>query len=377
MTHEHYMQIALKLALKGVGNVAPNPVVGAVIVRENKIIGQGYHEKFGGAHAEINALASCEGEMKGATLYVTLEPCCHYGKTPPCTDAIIKSGVRYVVVGTKDPNPKVSGKGIEKLKSHGITVIESVLEEECKHINRFFFHHVQTNRPYVAMKYAMSVDGKIATKTGESKWISGEASRAYVQKLRMQYQGIMVGIGTVLKDDPLLTCRLDLNQSPIRIICDGQLRMPLTSQIAETANHIKTYIVCSRDQSETSEGIFKRKRLKSHGFYLIEVPSKAGHLDLNIAFQALGDLGIQSLLVEGGSTLNATIVREHLAQYLYAFVAPKIIGGKEAFTPSGGIGISSMSKASLLELVKIEKLEKDILLEYQFIKENDTCLLES
>lgn len=377
MTHEYYMQIALKLAIKGLGRVAPNPMVGAVIVHENKIIGQGYHERFGEPHAEINALANCTSEVKGATLYVTLEPCCHYGKTSPCTDAIIKSGIKRVIVGTRDPNPMVGGKGIEILKAHGIEVIEGISHEKCMAINRFFFHHMKTKMPYVAMKYAMSVDGKIATKTGESKWISGEDSRAHVQQLRMQYQGIMVGIGTVLKDDPLLTYRLDLTLSPIRIICDSQLRMPLTSQISETAKRIKTYLVYSKEYGETSEGISKRKVLEECGFYLLVVPQKEGHLDLSMAFKNLGELGIQSILVEGGSTLNEAVLRAHLAQYLYAFVAPKIIGGKEAFTPVSGIGVDKMDEVSLLKLVKIKQLEEDVLLEYQFEKGDEKCLLES
>ncbi|MBF4694964.1 bifunctional diaminohydroxyphosphoribosylaminopyrimidine deaminase/5-amino-6-(5-phosphoribosylamino)uracil reductase RibD [Fusibacter ferrireducens] len=375
MTHEHYMKIALELAIQGLGRVRPNPMVGAVIVNENKIIGKGYHEKFGEPHAEINALRSCVDEVKGATLYVTLEPCCHYGKTPPCTEAIIRSGIKRVVIGTRDPNPLVSGKGIEILKTQGIEVVEAILQEECMMVNRFFFHHMKMKMPYVAMKYAMTADGKIATKTGESKWISGEGSRRYVQQLRRQYQGIMVGIGTVIKDNPLLTYKADLNQSPIRIICDSQLRMPLTSQIAETAKHIKTYVVFSKELSETRTGLSKRKALERKGFCLLDVPAKAGHLDLSLAFRALGALGIQSVLVEGGSTLNEAVIRKGLAQYLYTFIGSKILGGHEALTPIGGNGVESMSDARALDLVKIKKIEEDVLLEYRFRKETGQCLL--
>ncbi|GAU75848.1 bifunctional diaminohydroxyphosphoribosylaminopyrimidine deaminase/5-amino-6-(5-phosphoribosylamino)uracil reductase RibD [Fusibacter sp. 3D3] len=377
MTHEYYMKIALKLAIKGLGRVAPNPMVGAVIVRENKIIGQGYHEKYGGPHAEINALSACISETEGATLYVNLEPCCHYGKTPPCTEAIIKSGIKCVVVGIRDPNPKVSGRGIEILREHGVEVIEAILSEKCMAINRFFLHHMKTKMPYVAMKYAMTVDGKIATKTGESKWISGEDSRAYVQQLRKQFQGIMVGIGTVIEDDPLLTYRLDLTQSPIRIICDSRLRMPLTSHIAQTAQAIKTFLVCESDYIETNEGVLKREALENQGFYVLVIPSKEGHIDLKVMMESLGALGIQSLLIEGGSTLNDAVLREQLVQYLYAFVAPKILGGKGALTPVGGIGVDAMDEAKRLELVKIKPFEDDVLLEYRFEKGDKRCLLES
>ena len=225
-----YMQLALALARKGCGWVAPNPMVGAVIVKDGEIIGQGWHEKCGQPHAERNALASCTKSPRGATMYVTLEPCCHTGRQPPCTDAILEAGIRRVVVGSGDPNPLVAGKGIQILRAHGIEVTENVLREECQRLNEVFFHYIRTKRPFVVMKYAMTLDGKIAAYTGASKWITGEKARNHVQEQRHRYSAIMAGVGTVLADDPLLTCRINGGKNPIRIICDTNLRTPLTGR---------------------------------------------------------------------------------------------------------------------------------------------------
>ena len=233
MTDKYYMKTAIDLAKKGYGYVSPNPVAGAVIVKNGRIIGEGFHEKYGSLHAERNALASCTEDPEGATMYVTLEPCCHYGKQPPCTEAIIDAKLARVVVGTRDPNPLVAGKGINILKEHGISVTEDVLKEECININEIFMHYIQSKTPFVCMKYAMTMDGKIACYTGDSKWVTGETARNHVHHQRHKYTAIMVGIGTVLADDPLLTSRIENGRDPVRIICDTYLRTPPGSQIVK------------------------------------------------------------------------------------------------------------------------------------------------
>ena len=245
MTDRDYMTRAIELAKGGVGYTSPNPLVGAVIVKDGRIIGEGYHERYGSLHAERNAFASLKESAEGATIYVTLEPCCHHGKQPPCTEAIVENKIARVVIGSRDPNPLVSGKGTAFLREHGILVEEDFMKEECDRLNPIFFHYITNKLPYVVMKYAMTLDGKIATVTGASKWISGEESRHMVHEMRHKYRGIMVGIGTVLADDPMLNCRIDGLRSPVRIICDSHLSIPLDSNICKTANEYDTIIACA------------------------------------------------------------------------------------------------------------------------------------
>ena len=246
---ENYMRLAMELALKGGNRVSPNPLVGAVIVKDGEIIGQGYHEEYGGPHAEINALRSADSSPTGATMYVTLEPCCHHGKTPPCTEALIRSGISRVVVGAKDPNPLVAGRGMEILRESGISVEMSELESECEALNRIFFHYIRTGTPYVVMKYAMTLDGKTATVSGRSRWISGEVSRENVHRTRNMLTAIMTGSGTVLADDPELTCRIEGGRDPIRIICDSRLRIPLDAKVFRNTDSIKTIVAtCTKDR---------------------------------------------------------------------------------------------------------------------------------
>ena len=242
MNDVDYMKLALQLAQKGCGWIAPNPMVGAVLVKDGQIIWQGWHKKYGQPHAERNALASCRADPKGAVMYVTLEPCCHYGKQPPCVDAILESGIRRVVVGSGDPNPLAAGNGIAVLRAHGVEVTENILREECDGLNRVFFHYITTKRPFVSMKYAMTMDGKIAAYTGASKWVTGETARNHVQQQRHRFSGIMVGVGTILTDDPLLTCRMENGRNPIRIICDTHLRTPLQAQVIVTAKQVPTIV---------------------------------------------------------------------------------------------------------------------------------------
>jgi len=362
MTDTQYMQLALELAKKGCGSVNPNPMVGAVIVKNGEIIGQGYHEKFGALHAERNALAGCTTSPKDATIYVTLEPCCHYGKNPPCTEAIIESGISKVVVGIKDPNPLVAGKGIEKLRQQGIEVIEGVLEEECGELNEVFFHYVKTKTPYVVMKYAMTMDGKTATYNGKSKWITGEAARQNVHQDRHRYTAIMVGIGTVIADDPLLTCRMDNGKNPIRIICDTNLRTPLNSQIVKTAKDIPTIIATVCTDSE------KQQLYTSANCKIIVVSKKDGYVDLNELMIKLGEENIDSIFLEGGNTLNWSALQHSIVNKVQTYIAPKLFGGVDAKTPVAGFGVENPDNAFLLTNTTITVLGDDILIESRVIQ---------
>jgi diaminohydroxyphosphoribosylaminopyrimidine deaminase/5-amino-6-(5-phosphoribosylamino)uracil reductase len=360
MTDIEYMQAANKLAWKGCGWVNPNPMVGAVIVKDNKIIGHGYHQKYGTLHAERNAIASCESSPAGATLYVTLEPCCHYGKTPPCTEAIIESRIRRVVIGSSDPNPLVAGKGIEILRSHGIEVTESVLKDECDSLNKSFFHYIQTGTPYVVMKYAMTLDGKIATHTGKSKWITGEAARRHVHEDRHRYSAIMVGVATVLADDPLLTCRMENGRNPLRIVCDTNLRTPLQARIVKSANLAGTLLATAVEDPE------KHRPYLEEGCDVIVIPEKDGHIDLNFLMQALGKRNIDSVLLEGGGTLNWSALQSGIVNKIQAYIAPKLFGGSGK-TPVAGLGVDLPDEAFYLTQPIITLVGQDILLESEVI----------
>lgn len=374
---ENYMRYALELAKKGIGYVNPNPLVGAVLVKENQIIGEGYHKKFGGLHAEREAFQNTKKSANGATLYVTLEPCCHYGKTPPCTDVIIESGVSKVVIGCSDPNPKVAGKGIEQLKKHGIQVQVGVLRKECEELNRIFFHYIKTKTPYVLMKYAMTLDGKIATVIGESKWITGEKAREQVQRTRHQYSAIMVGIGTVIKDDPSLTCRIPNGKNPIRIICDTNLKIPLHSKVVQTAKEVETWIAtCKQERNREKEMV-----LKEAGCTLIsfspkkqekEGENKMG-IPLKELMEELGERGVDSVLLEGGAELNASALKEGIVNRVQAYIAPTLFGGKEGKTPIGGMGVFQVEQGIHLKEVTIKKIGRDYVIE----GEVGSCLQES
>lgn len=352
-----YMKMALELAQKGMGFTAPNPMVGAVIVKNGRIIGQGYHRKYGELHAEREALAVCTEEPKGASIYVTLEPCCHYGKQPPCVNAILEAGIRRVIIGSSDPNPLVAGKGIRILKNHGIEVTENILKEECDKLNEAFFYYIQNKKPYVVMKYAMTMDGKIAAYTGESKWVTGEAARIHVQEQRLKYTGIMVGVGTVLADDPMLTCRLENSRNPVRIICDSHLRTPLTSKIVRTAETIPTILASSSKDQQ------KIKNYEEMGCQVLYVPEKNGHIDLNRLMELLGAAKIDSILLEGGGSLNWSALECGIVQKVQTYIAPKLFGGEEAKTPVEGKGFPDPASAVLLKNSEITRLGDDLLIE--------------
>lgn len=364
MAEEQFMKRAIELAKQGAGWTAPNPLVGAVVVKNGRVIGEGYHRKYGELHAERNALAACTEDPAGATLYVTLEPCCHYGKTPPCTEIIIEKKIAKVVIGSRDPNPKVAGKGARILREHGIEVVEDYMREACDALNPVFFHYITTKTPYVVLKFAMTLDGKIATRTGASKWITGEAARNHVHQLRGRYAGILAGIGTVLADDPMLNCRIDGAHQPLRIILDSHLRIPMGSRLVRSAKEYPLLIVCNESTRDREEGTNRIQKLEEAGAKVWTLPEENGHPDLNVLMQRLGEEKIDSVLIEGGGTVNEAALKAHIVHHVYAYIAPKIFGGEDAKTPVEGSGIRLPQECANLRLAKITVLLNDMLLEY-------------
>lgn len=376
MPEEKYMRRAIKLAKKGSGHVNPNPLVGAVIVRDGEIIGEGYHECYGQLHAERNAIANAKkrgNSLEGSTIYVTLEPCCHYGKTPPCTEAIIEEKIARVVVGSDDPNPLVSGKGFQMLREKGIEVIPHFLKEECDAMNHVFFHYIRTGTPYVAMKYAMTMDGKIACYTGDSKWVTGEESRAHVQTLRNHYKGIMAGIGTVLADDPMLNCRIEGGRDPIRIIADSHLRIPMDSQLVRTAGQQPLIVACLPDADEE-----KAAQLQEKGVEVLRIPGvttaditeeQKEVISLPVLMKELGARKIDGILLEGGGQLNESALQAGIVDRIYCYIAPKIFGGAQAKTPVEGQGLTRAADAWQFNRIGMQEFGQDILLEYEKAQE--------
>jgi len=367
-----YMERAIELAKKGIGAVNPNPLVGAVIVKDDKIIGEGYHTKYGELHAEREALLDAEkrGEnVQGAEMYVTLEPCSHTGKQPPCADAIIEAGIKRVYVGSNDPNPLVSGNGIWKLRESFVEVVTGCMKEECDAINTVFFHYITTNTPYVVYKYAMTMDGKICTENGESQWISNDISRKRVQTYRNELMAIMVGIETVLADDPLLSCHLEKEaedsviRNPIRIILDSDLRIPMDSQIVQTAKDIKTYIVSLSENEKKNR--HKIRELKDKGIGTLLIPAdETGKICLDKLMSQLGKMHIDGILLEGGGTVAWSMIDAGYVNEIRAFIAPKIFGGKNAKTPVTGKGIDSIYLAKKFTLEELENIDGDIYAKY-------------
>ena len=374
MTDQDYMMRAITLAKKGEGWTNPNPMVGAVIVKDNRIIGEGYHTRYGELHAERNAIASLNESAEGATLYVTLEPCCHYGKTPPCTQAILEQKIKKVVIGSRDPNPKVAGKGAKILREAGVMVVEDFMKEECDELNPVFFHYITTREPYVVMKYAMTLDGKIATKTGASKWITAETARTQVQHMRHRYMGIMAGIGTVLADDPMLNVRIEGLKSPVRIICDSKLRIPLDSKIVKSAKEYRTIVA----YAETENTKTKTEALQAMGVETIFCPDIKKQVDLKQLMEYLGNENIDSILLEGGGTLNDSALRAGIVQEVQVFIAPKIFGGQGSRTPVDGVGIEIPSQAVTLKCTDICKIGEDIKITCRVRKkeQEESCLQE-
>lgn len=355
-----FLRQAMQLAQQGEGSVNPNPMVGALIVSEGLVLAQGYHARYGDLHAERNAFRQADEqgiECAGTTMYVTLEPCCHHGKQPPCTEAVIAHRVKRVVVGLLDPNPLVAGRGIDILRQAGVEVDvidqDSPLALELKHQNRVFLKFITTHRPWVSAKYAMTLDGKICTHTGDSRWVSGEESRAFVHQLRRNHTAILCGIGTVLADDPMLNTRIPGQpeaRNPIRIVADRHLRIPLDSQLVLSAHDIPLIVV----HAEGSDPV-KLSELQSAGVQTWCCPT------LQSLMQRAGEERIDSILLEGGGTLNEAFLREGLIDEVYAFIAPKLVGGAEAKTPVEGVGIGKMSEALQLHRISIKTMGDDLL----------------
>lgn len=365
---ENYMKIALELALGGKGFVNPNPQVGAVIVKDGKVIGKGYHKFFGGPHAEVYALREAGNDAKNADIYVTLEPCSHYGKTPPCAEAIVKAGIKRAVIGSVDPNPIVSGRGVKILKDNGIEVITGVMEKEALKVNEIFMNYIKSKTPFVILKSAVTMDGKIATISGQSKWITGEKSRLRVHEIRNRVMAIMVGVGTVILDDPLLTTRLEEKcKSPTAVIVDSKLRVPLKSKIFETSNKRKIIIACTKNFDRD-----KAEKLKAMGVSIIICPEdKNKRVDLKYLTNKLGEDGIDSILIEGGSELNFSALKSGIVNKVIYFVAPKIFGGKTAKTSVEGDGIEDIKDEIKLKDIHSESIGEDIMIQAYVVNSED------
>lgn len=363
MNDQKYMGLALDLARKGWGWTSPNPMVGAVIVKDGRIIGKGYHVKCGELHAERAALANCTEDPAGGTIYVTLEPCCHHGRQPPCTEAILQAKLARVVVGSGDPNPQVAGQGIGILRAAGVEVTEGVLADNCRALNHVFFHYIQTKRPYVVLKYAMTLDGKLAAYTGASQWITGPEARQHVHLQRSRYRGILVGVGTVLADDPQLTCRVDGGRDPLRIICDSQLRTPLSAQVVRTAKDVPTLLATCCQETE------KIKAYTDLGCQVLPLPQgKNGGVDLPALLTELGKQEIDSILVEGGGAIHWSFLEAGLVDKVQAYIAPKLLGGQGAKGPVGGQGFPHPDQAVRLKAPVLTQLGEDLLIESEVEK---------
>ena len=361
---ERFMKEAVRQAKKAaaLGDVP----IGCVIVQENKIIARGYNRRMADkntlSHAEIIAIKKAckkagDWRLEDCELYVTLEPCCHWGRTPPCTDAILEHKIARVVVGCLDPNPLVAGKGVELLRAHGVEVTTGVLEGECKACNAVFFHYIQTKTPFVVLKYAMTLDGKIAAYTGASRWITREAARRHVHEMRHRYRGILAGVGTVLSDDPLLTCRMENGRNPVRVICDTRLRTPLDSRIVRTANEVETILAtCETDGERIAP-------YTAAGCQVWQLPAREGHVDLSALMDRLGAAEIDGVLLEGGGTLNWSMLEAGLVQRVQAYIAPKLLGGAGARSPVEGRGVEAPDQAAHLRKVTVTALGEDFLLE--------------
>ena len=356
---EKYMRMALRLAAKAKGRTSPNPMVGAVVVKDGKVISRGHHQKAGMPHAEAIALMRAGSAARGATLYVTLEPCFHMNKrTPPCTPLVVQSGVRRVVVAMIDPNPRVSGEGINTLRKRGIKVVTGVLKDEAMKLNEAFIKHISSGIPFVTLKIAQTLDGKIATVTGESKWITGEKARKEGHRLRDQNDAILVGINTVLRDDPSLTARVPGGRDPIRVIVDSTLRTPLGSRVIVQRSRAKT-IIATLGQAPAK----KIKQLEGLGVDVIVVKSSKGRVDLKDLVRKLGKMDIMSILIEGGAEINASALQAGIVDKVVLFVAPLLMTGKDSLCSIGGMSPTKLSRAIRLGSVTSRVIGQDLMIE--------------
>jgi diaminohydroxyphosphoribosylaminopyrimidine deaminase / 5-amino-6-(5-phosphoribosylamino)uracil reductase len=348
-----YMDLALSLAKAGKGQTSPNPAVGAVVVKDGEIVGMGAHLKAGEPHAEVHAIRQAGKKAEGADIYVTLEPCAHTGKTPPCANLIVENKLKRVFIASVDPNPLVAGKGIAILEKAGIEVKTGICENEALRLNEHFFHYIQTGTPYVTLKSAVTLDGKTAAFTGDSKWITSEESRLDVHKYRHNHDAILVGVNTVIKDNPLLTTRLPLGgKNPIRIVLDTHLRIPIESNILNTED-AETVVFCASEASDEKVQLLADKGVKVEQ---LESPD----IQIKMVLQRLGERNITSLFVEGGSAVHFSFLKEKAYQELIMYMAPKLVGGSQAFSSFGGEGFPSIADGEELEFTSIEQIGKDI-----------------
>ncbi len=354
------MRLALSLARKGEGSVSPNPMVGAVLVRGGRIIGRGWHRRYGGPHAEVHAIRSARGRTRGATVYVNLEPCCYLGKTPPCTDLLIRHGIRHVVIGMLDPNPRVAGKGVRALRKAGIRVTTGVLAEECRRLNRAFAKGIATGMPFVTLKAAQTLDGFIADPAGASHWITGAVARTLVHRMRSFSDAVLVGAGTIVADDPSLTVRHVAGPSPLRIVLDGNLRSPARAKVFREQGNHPTIVVCSR-----SAAVSRRRKInliERRGAVVHPLPGRSdGRVSLRALLRFLRKLGIGTLLVEGGADIHAQFLKEDLVDRLYTFVAPDILGG--GITAFGNNGKATLGGRRQMQIRSVHVAGRDLLIE--------------
>ena len=379
-TNMHYMKLALKLAARGAGWVSPNPMVGAVVVKDGRLVGRGWHRRVGAAHAEVEALRQAGDAARNADLYVTLEPCNHLGRTPPCTQAILGAGVARLIIATQDPNPQVTGGGAEYLRSRGVVVETGLLAAAARRLNEAWFHWVNTGRPWVIAKAACSLDGKIATAGGESQWLTGEAARAFGHRLRHQVDAILVGIDTVLADDPLLTTRLPDNhpkndkrktkkpgKDPIRLVLDSKLRIPLTAKLLHLDSPAPTWVACT-DASPPQ----KVRKLERLGAEVLRLPQDSGRVSLPDLLKLLGARQIQSLLVEGGAEVLGSFFDQNLINMFHFFYAPKILGGRNAPGVLGGRGVHFLKDAHPAQNLELRCLGPDLLISGHLLQPSKT-----
>ena len=355
-----YMLRALELAGRARGRTSPNPMVGAVLVKDGTVVGEGFHAFAGSDHAELEAIREAEGAAAGATMYVTLEPCCHFGRTPPCVEQIIKAGIRRVVAACEDPNSAVSGKGFAALRAAGIAVEVGLLAEEAARLNQAFFTFIRTGRPFVILKTAASLDGKIATRTGDSRWITGESARQHVHHIRNEVDAVLVGIGTILRDDPLLTTRLGTpdQRDPTRVIVDNLARLPLRAKVINRASTAPTILAVSEMAPRA-----RLEALEREGVQILLVPGSPRRISLANLMVELGKRGFLSVMIEGGAEINGSALQEGVVDKVLLFLAPILIGGKSTPTAVGGEGIDALRQAKRLRELRIERFDEDILIE--------------
>jgi len=358
LNDEFYIKQALNLARRGLGKTSPNPMVGALIVKQGKVIGQGYHRRYGGNHAEINAIQNAHGDISGASLYVTLEPCCHHGKkTPPCLDTLLRYDLRRVVIGTIDPNPRVNGRSIQALREKGIETEVGVLGEECRQLNEVYFKYIQTGTPFVTLKFAQTLDGRIASASGDSRWISSEPSLKFAHKLRSYNDAVLVGIGTVLQDDPQLTVRRVKGRNPVRVAIDSSLRIPLNSKVLKEQEAARTIIAATPDADKG-----KHTALLRQGIEVITTGKDgAGRVDIGDLLKKLGEMNISSVLIEGGAEVITSMIRNKLVDKYIVIIAPRIMG--KGIDAIGDLGTPTAGSSLKLSFSRIFRSGEDLIIE--------------